>query len=385
MIDDPKNIPSHAKAIIRTINIPAPQAAINWKKISVVIQDNMNLTQCKKTNIAHITESHRCSQFFARLPMSLRRGNVVMFFDYDGTLALFVARASEASQDEIAGQYLKQLRVKFGNQIVIVTGRPAREIDKFLGKEFNVIGQHGTEIRYRRIALNYHRYSLIYGRKNSSKQKKIVGQISGEFKLEQGDIYLEPKQFSFDMHWRPLSTRLEGKTARLEEIVLHLKTQLKRHLPPIEGFELHLGEMCLKYKLNKNTGSKGTAITSFLAEHPKFTQAVFFGDEFRGTDADAAQALNELKLNTTVIHITQGEKSSLADTTIPSPKVLGRCLKHLVKKIQPNYIASFFTSKVGIVCSKYCNASGCIRICYVFEQRRIEFTTKYIFTMKINT
>jgi len=76
--------------------------------------------------------------------------NRLFLLDYDGTLAAFTKVPSHASPTDAVMQFLKSLTTDAKNEVVIISGRDADSLEKWLGNlDINFVAEHGVFIRYK--------------------------------------------------------------------------------------------------------------------------------------------------------------------------------------------------------------------------------------------
>jgi len=79
-----------------------------------------------------------------------RAGRRCFLFDYDGTLAPLVKIPSEAKPSNELKSFLQELSSDKKNEVVIISGRDAQTLQKWLGHlKLNFIAEHGSFIRYK--------------------------------------------------------------------------------------------------------------------------------------------------------------------------------------------------------------------------------------------
>lgn len=77
-------------------------------------------------------------------------GKRCFLFDYDGTLAPLVKIPSEAKPSNELKSFLQELSSDKKNEVVIISGRDAQTLQKWLGHlKLNFIAEHGSFIRYK--------------------------------------------------------------------------------------------------------------------------------------------------------------------------------------------------------------------------------------------
>jgi len=197
----------------------------------------------------------------------------LLLLDYDGTLAPFrVDRFTArpwAGVRELLGRIQRQGRTR----MVVVTGRPAKEVAPMLAleKPLEVWGLHGAERFY------------PDGRRELEKapaatQKKI-DELRRYLKRDSLGGLFEDKANGVVMHWR-------GRTPHAAKLIEQRTRVLFEPLAHMEGLALLEFESGLELRVGRN---KGGAAKALLAEMDTRSPAAYLGDDL--TDEMAFEAM----------------------------------------------------------------------------------------------
>ena len=200
------------------------------------------------------------------------RGERILFFDYDGTLAPFQEDRSRAYPYQGVRERLKELHRR-GVGLFFVTGRNPREIPSFLQLPFplEVWGAHGGE----RLTLSGEVEALPLPPEQSD-----FFRTAGEAMEKLHPSLVEYKAFSVAFHLRPLKDEEERRGFRrsLEQFDASAKEA---------GLHKAFFDGGIEYR-SPLTG-KDKALNKVLGERKPPFFAAYFGDD--ATDEDAFEAL----------------------------------------------------------------------------------------------
>ncbi|MCD6539715.1 MAG: trehalose-phosphatase [Candidatus Omnitrophica bacterium] len=144
-----------------------------------------------------------------------KKRELLLFFDYDGTLTPIVEKPDLAKLDEGMHSLLKEVSKKF--KLAIVSGRPIEEIKSLVGiKDIFYAGNHGFKIEGPD-------FNFIFPQ--AEKMISLIPQLKPELEEKLSSIegvLIEDKQFSLAVHYR-----LVKEEAKIKEIRNFVKDILK--------------------------------------------------------------------------------------------------------------------------------------------------------------
>jgi trehalose 6-phosphate synthase/phosphatase len=198
-----------------------------------------------------------------------------LLLDYDGTLVPFVEDPKLARPDAELLDLLRGLAASDGNEVVIVSGRPRRNLEEWFGQlPVALVAEHGVWLRPRGGE-----WRML--RALTAEWKERVRPILQVYVDRLPGALLEEKEFSLAWHYRRADP--EQASRRSGEL-----------LDALAGFTRNIDVQVLegnKVLEVRNTGvNKGTAATEWLgAVGAEFVLAI--GDDW--TDEDLFRALPE--------------------------------------------------------------------------------------------
>jgi trehalose 6-phosphate synthase/phosphatase len=196
-----------------------------------------------------------------------------LLLDYDGTLVPFVADPKLAKPDAELMELLGALAAAAGNQVVIVSGRPRRDLEEWFGSlPIALIAEHGVWLRPK--GGEWRMLKLI-----TTDWKERVRPILQVYVDRLPGALLEEKEFSLAWHYRKADP--DQASLRAQEL-----------LDDLSGFTRNIDVQVLegnKVLEVRNMGvSKGSAATEWLGgQETDFILAI--GDDW--TDEDLFRAL----------------------------------------------------------------------------------------------
>ena len=201
--------------------------------------------------------------------------NRVLLLDYDGTLAPFHPDRNRARPYPRIPEFLQNIMRSCSTRLIIVSGRPVREVPTLLGlfPQPEIWGTYGIE----KICADGH-----YVEAHVS-HRTLLTLAEAEARLENeglGDL-IEVKLAAVALHWRGLPASdiltIRGKAYRILE---PLAVQPDFVLAEFdEGLEIRLA-----------TANKGNTLRGFLSELDPEIPVAYVGDD--ATDEDAFRVLN---------------------------------------------------------------------------------------------
>jgi trehalose 6-phosphate synthase/phosphatase len=196
-----------------------------------------------------------------------------LLLDYDGTLVPFAENPKLAQPDPELLGLLGCLGADPANKVVIVSGRPRRDLDEWFGKlPVTLVAEHGVWLRYPNA--DWKMLKII-----TTEWKERVRPIFQLYVDRLPGAWLEEKEFSLAWHFR----RADPEQASL---------RAKELLDDMAGYTRNIDVQVLegnKVIEVRNTGvNKGTAAMEWLNSHaPDFILGI--GDDW--TDEDLLRAL----------------------------------------------------------------------------------------------
>lgn len=234
-----------------------------------------------------------------------------ILLDYDGTLAPYEKMPSMAAPSDELLQLLKELTTDPSNEVVIISGRDANTLEKWLGQlSLNMIAEHGACVKYKgeewkeSVAIN-------------TEWKEQVRPLMQLFVDRCAGSFIEEKKSTLAWHYRNTSQELGFTRSReLRNSLLQLTANT-----PLQVID---GNRVLEVRM---VGvDKGAASNSMLAGiEPDFILAI--GDD--ATDEDMFRALREKAYT-----IKIGRANTSAQYTILSQKEVFPFLRRFIKPVE---------------------------------------------------
>ena len=194
-----------------------------------------------------------------------------LFIDLDGTLIELASRPDAITVDERLRKVLSCLRIVLNNRIVIVSGRPAPELQRLLRLPgLAVAGSHGGEIH------------LPDGRHCAPPSIPPPQHVLSRLRLVAAThpgVILEEKPLGLALHFRLAPEAADACQRVAEEIAAS------------EGYVLQPGKMVFELKFHSAT--KGDAVSQLMTEQPLCAGTpLFIGDDL--TDEAGFEAATRL-------------------------------------------------------------------------------------------
>ena len=230
-----------------------------------------------------------------------------LLLDYDGTLVPFVEDPKLARPDAELLDLLRGLAAGAGNEVVIVSGRPRRDLEEWFGQlPLALIAEHGVWLRSR--GGEWRMLKAL-----TTEWKERVRPILQAYVDRLPGAWLEEKEFSLAWHYRRADP--EQASRRSRELLDALAGRTRN--VDVQVLE---GNKVLEVR---NTGvSKGTAATEWLGTlASEFVLAI--GDDC--TDEDLFRALP-----TSAYSVRVGLAQTAARYYVNSPRAVRRLLGALV-------------------------------------------------------
>ena len=227
-----------------------------------------------------------------KIKQDLKERKLMIFLDFDGTLAPIVETPDKANIPVQTKQLLKQLSKLSSCQIVVISGRSLRDIKQKVGiDDIPYIGSHGLEIKGLHIIVSAETERILETIKNELKNK--LSSIQG--------VILEDKGLVLSVHYRLLS---EDGAKIVEKILLNVCQ------PYIEDRKIEIKFGKKVYEIRPSVDwDKGKAIFWVLsgrelADENQDILPICIGDDV--TDEDAFLAIKEKGL---AIYVGEPQKS----------------------------------------------------------------------------
>lgn len=196
---------------------------------------------------------------------------VLLMFDYDGTLTPIVEKPDLAGLNEKTKNNLETITGINNIRIAIITGRKITDIQKISNIKHPLIaiyGIHGGEVLpYGKTSPQINISENIVLKLQEFK-KILEKSIITEFKSSQG-IIIEDKRFSISLHYR-LSDNLTAQKA------IEIFDKYTQQLNMQDDFRIQKGKKVIE--LLPLNFSKNTAVNSLILENPNH-YPVYFGDD----------------------------------------------------------------------------------------------------------
>jgi len=206
-----------------------------------------------------------------------RASGLLLFLDFDGTLAPIVRRPALAELPDPTREVLNELAALPAITIAIVSGRALRDVKKRVGIAGLIYaGNHGLEIEGRGLAFEHSAAVEL-----SSAVRKVTGSISARARAFPG-IEIESKGLTTSLHYRQASRPIQVALERL----------LRNFIPPDDPrIEVREGKMVYEIR-PRVRWDKGHAVV-WIRDQLGMSGALPFvvGDDM--TDENAFTALDD--------------------------------------------------------------------------------------------
>lgn len=238
----------------------------------------------------------------------------LLLLDYDGTLAPFRVDRSKARPYTGVREAIARILHQGRTRLVVITGRPAREIGPLLrgyppiiDQPIEVWGLHGSERLYADGRRELEEAPAPTQRKLDELREHLRhNNLGGEF---------EDKPNAAVMHWRGASPR----TAKFIEMRTR---ELFEPLSRMEGLMLLEFEGGLELRVGRD---KGAAIRTLVGEVPPGTPVTYLGDDL--TDEAAFMALNQIEAPHLSVLMRGEQRETAANLWLRPPSGLRAFLK----------------------------------------------------------
>ena len=240
--------------------------------------------------------------------------NPLLLLDYDGTLAPFRVDRSRARPYTGVREALARIQTHGRTRIVVISGRPAKEISPLLRgnppvlkNPVEVWGLHGAE----RMFVDGHREMEQAPPATQRKLDELReflrhNNLGGEF---------EDKPNAAVMHWR-------GDSPRTAKFIEARTRELFEPLAKLEGLTLLQFEGGLELRVGRD---KGGAVATIVSEEPPGTPVAYLGDDI--TDEAAFRALGSLNSPSLSVLMRTEPRETAAKLWLRPPSGLRAFLK----------------------------------------------------------
>lgn len=199
-----------------------------------------------------------------------------MFFDFDGTLSEIVDVPSDARPFAGVSELLSQLSRRF-RSVVIVSGRSAAELVRWLDADVEIWGAHGSQ-------------RAVDGRveltERAAPYLDLMTRVKGEADEALSEtslkgIVLEEKGVLLNLHYRNAPKRDQARTT-IEEVAVRIAAE--------HGLSIHPGRMSVE--LRPPVDFTKASVVLDVAARDALGAAAFFGDDL--VDLPGFDALDDL-------------------------------------------------------------------------------------------
>jgi len=222
---------------------------------------------------AKATELPSALKAFKKIEHQFKDKEVVVFFDYDGTLTPIVPHPKDA----ILSEAMKNTLIKLSNQctLAVISGRGLNDIKSLVGiKGIHYAGSHGYEIEGPSIKMEYEP-ALEFVAIFDALDKELIKQLES---VE--GVFIERKKFSIALHYRNVSQ----KEVHLVEKAVD--EALKKHPKLRKTYGKKVYE--LQPDLDWNKGEALEWIIDALHIEKQGSKIFFLGDDITDEDAFAS-------------------------------------------------------------------------------------------------
>jgi trehalose 6-phosphate phosphatase len=240
--------------------------------------------------------------FFEQLKNAEQR---VLLLDYDGTMAPFHADRAHAFPYPEIPPVLTEI-MKSGTRLVLVTGRPSRELVVLCGlyPHPEIWGSHGLE---RLMPNGDYSVATLPGKEESG-----LLTAAAAMRALDHEANLELKPGGVAIHWRGLENADRVK----------IQNQVEQTWKPLlQDHALKLLEFDGGMEIRVSNTDKGYAVKSILRESSPDAAVAYLGDDL--TDEDAFHALKDRGLR---ILVRPQHRPTAADLWLKPPEELGKFL-----------------------------------------------------------
>ena len=147
----------------------------------------------------------------------------IVFLDFDGTLVPIAESPGAVRLSRETEKTLKTLASDARTRLVIVSGRPLKELKRYLKlKNVTFSGNHGLELEGRGV-------TLPPSARRARRLKHLIGLLSSKFKMAFAaypGIMIEDKCYTLSVHFRKL---LKEQMPFFQELIRYFKKKYKKY------------------------------------------------------------------------------------------------------------------------------------------------------------
>lgn len=251
----------------------------------------------------------------------MKSDHIFLFLDYDGTLVFFKKKPIDVTTPQHVKNIIRQLIKNQKMTVIIVTGRPLKEIRRLLNiRGLSFIALHGLCIK----TPNEPQYRW----EQATQARLLVKAIKNDMKetlKDQKRAFLEDKELTIVLHYRMLPSK-NAQPLRKEFKTTVQTLDKKKILEIINGAKV--------IEARPKGWNKGTAIDLFLTRHEerKNILPIYIGDDF--TDEDAFRVLK--KRGITIHVINKSRRKTAARYRVGNPDEVFSFLQFLHQQLTQN-------------------------------------------------
>lgn len=232
----------------------------------------------------------------------------LLLLDYDGTLVPFAARPRDAAPAPELRTILEELAGDPANYVVVISGRSAADLERWLGQVLNLglASEHGA--RWRVPGSNNWE-----GRSADTEWKETVRPILQHFVDRTPGSFIEEKKFALVWHFRSIEAEFGDWLAT--ELVAMLEGMLaETELRPYRGHKI--------VEVKPIWANKGALVAELLRAYPAPELILGVGDDQTDEDLFA-------HLPTDAWSVYVGSGASKATYSVPDPIAVRSLLRQL--------------------------------------------------------
>jgi trehalose 6-phosphate phosphatase len=221
--------------------------------------------------MATVLPRHDCGIFFEQLQAAHER---LLILDYDGTIAPFCVDRGNALPYSSIPEMLDCLTSTCRTRVVVVTGRPARDIPPLLGltPHPEIWGAYGLE----RLSQDG-TYEMAFISQAAQEALVVAARLLEEAGLNE---LCETKPGALAVHWRGMvATHIETVRTNAYRVLVPLACRSNLLLAEFDG----------GIELRVRTACKGEAVRCLLSQIDEAVPVAYLGDDF--SDESAFRAL----------------------------------------------------------------------------------------------
>jgi trehalose 6-phosphate phosphatase len=250
--------------------------------------------------------------------------HILLFSDFDGTLAPIVERPELAKPSENVRELLRALTRQRRFTVGIVSGRALKDLKSRVGITGIIYaGNHGLEIEGPGLSFIHPLAEEL------SPVLHLISQVLGKALKPLAGVFIEDKGLSLSVHFRQVEDAKEKDVKNIFESVVHVARSLGK-------IRVTTGKKV--YEVRPPVAwDKGKAISMLLARYNKTddwaTLPIFLGDDL--TDEDGFKVIE--KHSGISIFVGEAEQDSVAHYFLRSPSETEEFLSILLNKPKGDY------------------------------------------------